>query len=562
MADAVAASGEQAAHAQVPLPKPEPAPATTPDSGVAAAGAPATDGTVPPPPAAMPAPPARPVGSAPAGLGATKPALLPGAQGSDRNGEGSLFTGLDFLAALSSQEEAARKKAAEVAKVAKPAAPVSGYARASVLGRSLEQRERREDRPPPGPSAAAKDAQDGEDKGAESGPMADLDALLGFRLPGKKVTLKNAFELPDAGERKVPQATTTGTPKEAVACSSKLYIGHVPRGTPESAIRMECAKHGAVSSMFYCEDTGDSAKGGWACVTFATPEMADIAVRRMRQQVTLFGSLEPLEIRFASNADEAMPTSILRREEPRAVAPAAAEDAGSDDALDRDRRRKRRSSRSRRRRSRSRARRRRGDDRDSGHEGHALSSPGVIPNVVSKRRGLGGFDSATTGGPKPSAASGDAVEERPRQVAARGSWAQFVTPTGSSYYHNITTGETTWEKPADFDTPPSRRVGDGGPGTETSLFIFHLPPSWDEEMIMQHFRPFGSALRATVQRGSNGLSRGFGFVTFAKQEDAVVAVEGMNGFQADGKRLKVSLKNIPGLQSGHGKQVAVADMPT
>jgi len=127
------------------------------------------------------------------------------------------------------------------------------------------------------------------------------------------------------------------------------------------------------------------------------------------------------------------------------------------------------------------------------------------------------------------------------------------------YYHNITTGETTWEKPVDFDTPPSRRVGDSGSGSETSLFIFHLPPHWEEEHIKQHFRSFGSLLHATVQRGSNGLSRGFGFVAFANHEDAVAAVETMNGFQVEGKRLKVSLKNLPGLQSGSGKQVAVAD---
>jgi len=180
-----------------------------------------------------------------------------------------------------------------------------------------------------------------------------------------------------------------------------------------------------------------------------------------------------------------------------------------------------------------------------------LSAPSVVPNVVSKKRGLGGFDSATTGTPGSSAQESIAVavvDERPRQVAARGSWAQFVTPSGSSYYHNITSGETTWEKPLDFDTPPSRRVGEGAAGNETSLFIFHLPPSWTEDDLMQHFKPFGSIARATVQRGSNGLSRGFGFVAFTKQ-DALLAINSMNGFHVDGKWLKVSLKSSPGSQA-------------
>merc|ERR1719245_1778796 len=122
--------------------------------------------------------------------------------------------------------------------------------------------------------------------------------------------------------------------------------------------------------MFYCEDSGDSIRGGWACVSFATADMADNAMRRMRQQVSIFGSMEPLEVRFASAVDEATPTSMMRRE-----ALGTLEDARddpmkdfSDDGHDRERTRRRRRSRSRqRRRSRSRGRRRRGEERDS-HE--------------------------------------------------------------------------------------------------------------------------------------------------------------------------------------------------
>lgn len=38
------------------------------------------------------------------------------------------------------------------------------------------------------------------------------------------------------------------------------------------------------------------------------------------------------------------------------------------------------------------------------------------------------------------------------------------------------------------------------------------------------------------------LSRGFGFVAFAKHEDAMLALNSMNGFHVEGKHLKVSLK--------------------
>eukprot|EP00927_Polykrikos_kofoidii_P086607 TRINITY_DN9755_c0_g1_i1.p1 TRINITY_DN9755_c0_g1~~TRINITY_DN9755_c0_g1_i1.p1 ORF type:complete len:1097 (+),score=201.05 TRINITY_DN9755_c0_g1_i1:88-3378(+) len=422
----------------------------------------------------------------------------------------------------------------------------------------------------------------------------DVQFTLGKSTPGKKLTLQNAFEELDDDER-----ITKAAASQAIALSSKIFIGGIPRGSnTEQSIKMECARHGAVTSMFYSEDPGESLRPqGSAFVTFATPEMASIAVRRMSQQTGLFDSIEPLRIRLATGAgSEATPSGVMSlisqekqhqqaaRREKEEAKQAVVDDRGGSNEGDRERRgggAKRKRSRSRRhhrRRSRSRARRRDRGGHDSAQEaGSAMTSV----DKAAKRRGLGGFGSSTGaaaiasdvaaaaagggggGGGRSSAASPLATttvdistvatattsvggDDRPRQVAARGSWAQFVTPSGSSYYHNITTGKTVWEKPAEFEMPASRRSsGDGPAGSESTLFVFHLPSLWTDDDLTTHFRPFGSFQRATIQRASNGLSRGFGFVAFAQHEDAMTAISTMNGFHVDGKILKVSLKSSP-----------------
>merc|ERR1712048_829312 len=130
----------------------------------------------------------------------------------------------------------------------------------------------------------------------------------------------------------------------------------------------------------------------------------------------------------------------------------------------------------------------------------AMSAPGVVPNVVSKKRGLGGFDSATTSSGKlPAESMTVSSDDRPKQVAARGNWAQFVTARGTSYFHNVVTGHTTWEKP-ECGSGASRKAGEN---CETSLFVFHLPHHWTEDDLFTQFKRFGQVVRSSVQRGSD-----------------------------------------------------------
>merc|ERR1711920_662765 len=72
------------------------------------------------------------------------------------------------------------------------------------------------------------------------------------------------------------------------------------------------------SAVFYREEQLTiSGSAGWACVTFATAEMADTAIRRLKAQANLFGAFNPLEIRHTNATDEAVLAAAMQKEEPR-----------------------------------------------------------------------------------------------------------------------------------------------------------------------------------------------------------------------------------------------------
>lgn len=168
-------------------------------------------------------------------------------------------------------------------------------------------------------------------------------------------------------------------------------------------------------------------------------------------------------------------------------------------------------------------------------------------------------------------------------------WKEARTLKGEVYYYHATTRQVSWTKPApDFAptmmAPPSssmlpppglppppggkpltpqaatgaaqaaiqaavqgvvaaeeKKSSSAGP-LGANLFIYHMPTSWDDAILRQHFEHFGKILSCRVQKDPDGRPRGFGFVSFDTPTAAQAAIAGMHGFPVEGKHLKVQLK--------------------
>ncbi|XP_015452104.1 polyadenylate-binding protein 4 isoform X7 [Pteropus alecto] len=69
----------------------------------------------------------------------------------------------------------------------------------------------------------------------------------------------------------------------------------------------------------------------------------------------------------------------------------------------------------------------------------------------------------------------------------------------------------------------------------TNVYIKNFGEEVDDESLKELFSQFGKTLSVKVMRDPSGKSKGFGFVSYEKHEDANKAVEEMNGKEINGK---------------------------
>merc|ERR1712048_1185973 len=88
---------------------------------------------------------------------------------------------------------------------------------------------------------------------------------------------------------------------------------------------------------------------------------------------------------------------------------------------------------------------------------------------------------------------------------------------------------------------------------DSSLYIKNLDDALDDAGLSELFAKFGNIKVAKVITGADGSSKGYGFVTYEKPEEAKAALEKMNDTEVDGKKLFVDVAKPPARKKSPSK---------
>ncbi|KAL6996373.1 hypothetical protein U1Q18_006502 [Sarracenia purpurea var. burkii] len=75
----------------------------------------------------------------------------------------------------------------------------------------------------------------------------------------------------------------------------------------------------------------------------------------------------------------------------------------------------------------------------------------------------------------------------------------------------------------------------------SNLYVKNIDASIDDGKLREHFSVYGNVTSAKVMRCNNGISKGFGFVSFFTPEEAKKALDALHGTKFQGKSLFVAM---------------------
>jgi RNA recognition motif-containing protein len=75
------------------------------------------------------------------------------------------------------------------------------------------------------------------------------------------------------------------------------------------------------------------------------------------------------------------------------------------------------------------------------------------------------------------------------------------------------------------------------------LFVYNLAPDTEDNLLWQLFGPFGAVQSVKVIRDNQtSKCKGFGFVTMTNYDEALMAIQSLNGYTLGNRVLQVSFK--------------------
>ena len=89
--------------------------------------------------------------------------------------------------------------------------------------------------------------------------------------------------------------------------------------------------------------------------------------------------------------------------------------------------------------------------------------------------------------------------------------------------------------------------------SQAKIYVGNLPYNITEDELRDFFAPHGSVEEVKLIMDFNtGRSKGFGFITFATEQASEAAIQGANGAELGGRKLKVNKAQEGGSRGGRG----------
>lgn len=145
------------------------------------------------------------------------------------------------------------------------------------------------------------------------------------------------------------------------------------------------------------------------------------------------------------------------------------------------------------------------------------------------------------------------ITDRNHKVAKGFAYVEFETPdqatvglglTGKLFQNRtLVVAPTQNEKNRANEAKEAMKAAAGAAALPTKVYVGSLHFNVTEDAVRSIFQPFGAVLEVQIHRDpTTGISRGFGFVTFATQQEAKRAITELNGLEVLGRPIKVWIR--------------------